>query len=651
MCRRCVDDSTRRLRQLCPYQKEAIGHYDDCMVRYSNRSIFGIMETTPRGFLVNVGRALHVVQFNQALISLLQKLQGEAATSGGSTRKFATGGRVLSPSCYFWYEIRAFYNETQADAPPPASPPALHAEFILFNHHVHDTEQAWRVWKEGEGQLLIDQNLVESCPLTEALRWINIALLCVQENPTDRPTMSSVVFMLGGQLTSLPQPSEPPFSVGRLDTPEQSSVTGEGTGFSPSDHDSTSASLFEDIERRPAASCMAKQPKGGSVRKFATGNAPGSDNATIYALVQCSPDISGQRCYECCRNGTGGYCNGRLGASYQNPSCNRGCGISPFYNETPTDAPHNSHLLQVNPVHSPCGILSFHAWRPTEKPTPTFRPSIPYTGNYTRDGAYSSNLDDVIYSLSTNTTSFSSVSAGSDPDSVNGIALCRGDINQDVCRRCVDDSTRTLCGARYQNPSCNIGYALTQFYNVSPAAAPPSAAPQALPPPANEVSLSKLEAPTSTLSFEASKLQGDDGDTGEIHYFNFSTIQAATNNFSVENKLGEGGFGPVYKAWRLLEEGKGRQLIDENLGYNCAVSEALRWINNALLCVQEDPQERPTMSWIVFMLGGQLTSLPQPSEPPFSVGRLSIYNIPSISEEDFLPSDKTSTTTSSLFKE
>ncbi|KAK2991019.1 hypothetical protein RJ640_005501 [Escallonia rubra] len=76
----------------------------------------------------------------------------------------------------------------------------------------HVENLAWRVWKEGKGQLLIDQNLVESCPLTEALRWINIALLCVQENPADRPTMSTVVFMLGGQLTSLPQPSEPPFS-------------------------------------------------------------------------------------------------------------------------------------------------------------------------------------------------------------------------------------------------------------------------------------------------------------------------------------------------------------------------------------------------------------------------------------------------------
>ncbi|GLT52410.1 hypothetical protein SLA2020_257550 [Shorea laevis] len=33
----------------------------------------------------------------------------------------------------------------------------------------------------------------------------------------------------------------------------------------------------------------------------------------------------------------------------------------------------------------------------------------------------------------------------------------------------------------------------------------------------------------------------------EIPLFNFSSVSAATNNFSASNKLGEGGFGPVYK--------------------------------------------------------------------------------------------------------
>jgi hypothetical protein len=33
----------------------------------------------------------------------------------------------------------------------------------------------------------------------------------------------------------------------------------------------------------------------------------------------------------------------------------------------------------------------------------------------------------------------------------------------------------------------------------------------------------------------------------ELPLFAFSAIADATNNFSVNNKLGEGGFGPVYR--------------------------------------------------------------------------------------------------------
>lgn len=33
----------------------------------------------------------------------------------------------------------------------------------------------------------------------------------------------------------------------------------------------------------------------------------------------------------------------------------------------------------------------------------------------------------------------------------------------------------------------------------------------------------------------------------ELPLFSFKSVSAATQNFSVENKLGQGGFGPVYK--------------------------------------------------------------------------------------------------------
>lgn len=36
-------------------------------------------------------------------------------------------------------------------------------------------------------------------------------------------------------------------------------------------------------------------------------------------------------------------------------------------------------------------------------------------------------------------------------------------------------------------------------------------------------------------------------DPSELFIYNFDCILIATNNFSITNKLGEGGFGPVYK--------------------------------------------------------------------------------------------------------
>ena len=53
-------------------------------------------------------------------------------------------------------------------------------------------------------------------------------------------------------------------------------------------------------------------------------------------------------------------------------------------------------------------------------------------------------------------------------------------------------------------------------------------------------------------SFSDSKDVDHDGKTAhDLKLFSFDSIVVASNNFSSENKLGEGGFGPVYKVIRI----------------------------------------------------------------------------------------------------
>ncbi|XP_011010160.1 PREDICTED: cysteine-rich receptor-like protein kinase 15 [Populus euphratica] len=75
---------------------------------------------------------------------------------------------------------------------------------------------AWKLWSDGQGLELMDPMLEKSGAATEVLRCIHIGLLCVQEDPADRPTMSSVLHMLASDTIALPIPKQPAFSIGRF---------------------------------------------------------------------------------------------------------------------------------------------------------------------------------------------------------------------------------------------------------------------------------------------------------------------------------------------------------------------------------------------------------------------------------------------------
>lgn len=81
---------------------------------------------------------------------------------------------------------------------------------LLFLTFPHDF-QAWRLWQQGRGLELVDSSITEAVHEGEAIRFITVGLLCTQENPAHRPSMSSVISMLGNEQAALPLPTYPPF--------------------------------------------------------------------------------------------------------------------------------------------------------------------------------------------------------------------------------------------------------------------------------------------------------------------------------------------------------------------------------------------------------------------------------------------------------
>ena len=68
----------------------------------------------------------------------------------------------------------------------------------------------WELWRKEKPLEIVDPSLTELYDPREAWKCIQIGLLCVQEDATDRPSMLAVVFMLSSE-TEIPSPKQPAF--------------------------------------------------------------------------------------------------------------------------------------------------------------------------------------------------------------------------------------------------------------------------------------------------------------------------------------------------------------------------------------------------------------------------------------------------------
>ncbi|KAK5792045.1 hypothetical protein PVK06_033159 [Gossypium arboreum] len=265
------------------------------------------------------------------------------------------------------------------------------------------------------------------------------------------------------------------------------------------------------------------------------------------------------------------------------------------------------------------------------------------------------------------------------------LGQCTPDLISMDCNRCLRMVISRLPtgwqGARVLNPSCNVRYEIYPFYNQTGVASPPSPAP---PPPAPggngrrswpiivaivvpiAASILLLLLMCWLLKRRAKKKYdtnvGYDITTIDSLQHDYATIEAATDKFSDANKLGEGGFGEVYKvlllpldsdpnqktrfhkpdyptqfdhkknsdfyetegaqdlisyAWKLWKDGRSLELLDPVLRDNYSRNEVIRCIQLGLLCVQEDPADRPTMATVVLLLNSYSATLQVPKQPAF----------------------------------
>ncbi|XP_030491295.2 cysteine-rich receptor-like protein kinase 44 [Cannabis sativa] len=189
---------------------------------------------------------------------------------------------------------------------------------------------------------------------------------------------------------------------------------------------------------------------GGYLRKYAAGNAKAPGFLTIYALVQCTPDLSEQQCINCLNIVYGQIprcCSGKVGARIIVPSCS---------------VRYEKYLFYVSPNNAPPPSPELTTW-PTNN-----------TMNNDTEGQKSS------------------------------------------------DKTRNIIIAVVATLSAVV---LIIFLAVC----------LRLRKSKNKVQALKIYEPV------------DEIESAESLQYDFETINVATDQFSEDNKLGQGGFGAVYK--------------------------------------------------------------------------------------------------------
>ncbi|XP_024199741.2 G-type lectin S-receptor-like serine/threonine-protein kinase At1g61500 isoform X1 [Rosa chinensis] len=104
----------------------------------------------------------------------------------------------------------------------------------------------------------------------------------------------------------------------------------------------------------------------------------------------------------------------------------------------------------------------------------------------------------------------------------------------------------------------------------------------------------------------------------DVYSFGILVLEIISSKKNTSFCLLDQQLGLLAYAWKMWNEGRGLELVDEVLGDSYSSSQVVKCMHIGLLCVQDNAANRPTMPDIVLMLTSDIDGL-QPRRPVFTI--------------------------------
>ncbi|KAI5444733.1 hypothetical protein KIW84_013126 [Lathyrus oleraceus] len=657
VCHECIDDAIKQLSSLCSFSKQAVIWYNECMLRYSDYYFFSTADKS--GFsLTNTADVSNTKAFIRLLLPFMNQTADEAARplSGVKNKKFATtetrvsesetlyclaqctpdlspndcrtclnsaieelplccngkvGGRYLYPSCNVRYELYPFYRSNDVTSPNDLAPQTNGSKlddrfsqdpfYLSYNCSSNQNTISSKNFKllltdlssnAARGLKFHTSNVVDTVYGLFMCRGdlqTHLCAACVI-NATDQiysKCLSSPEGIIWYSHCLVRYSSQ--YVTHNMETRPMY------RDINITNHSIPDQNLFTSTLSNQLSELANKT--GNNDVKYMTNSLKLNDKQTLYTLEQCSPNLSNQECISCLNDVISRAIPwsflGSVGGRIIYPSCNLRFELFQFY-------------MEAGDEDQPPGIPSPLS-RNTEKRTIIFIVvsiiilvilfSIGYyflkrRGRKSRRTILRENYSQQ-QKLLTWIERFNIIGG-----IARGILYLHEHSRLKVIHRDLKPSNILLD----ENMIPKISdFGLARIVEISQ----------------DERSTKRIVGTYGYISPEYAML-GQFSEKSDVYSFGVMILEIVAGKKNISSSAPQSVVdGLLNYVWRQWMDETPLSILDPNIKGDYSKSEVIKCIQIGLLCVQHDPDARPSMVTIVSYLSSYSIELPAPHEPAF----------------------------------